>query len=380
MNRNMFKYFWCLVFLLGFFSMGSLVLGTNGLVLWNTLGSDEEVLNSVIGPNLEFYRGGYWPHVQGDRDYVNGYSGNAVTLKGNYVNMHRVHNIILNNPGNYLDPEQGSIELWYYQTAVPIIYSHGIYRLFGGGYGLGSGIVFQAMHSGSGRPASIIVALIFGGTPCIIWYDIANINNNEWVHLAMSWDRNGIDGTTDTLRLYVNNVPVASTTQNNWGTVVGQRVDICGGNDHNLIGKFKMDELKIWNYAKTNFFDIPCTIDINPGKINLKSKGKWVTAYIEFEGNASIEEVELDSVAIEKINGNPIDAIYRDGPADTGDHDLNDIPDLMVKFHRQALIARFKNMNAKDKDEMILTVSGNLTGGESFEGDCTVTVIKKGKK
>jgi hypothetical protein len=353
---------------------------TNGLVLWNGLGSDDEVLNSFVGPNLAFYTGGSWPHVQGDRDYVAGYEGNAVTLKGSYWNMHRVHNIVLNNLGNYLDPEKGSIEFWFYYTATPIIYSHGLYRLFGGGYGLGSGIGFQAFHTWGGLPARMMFLLYFGGPTCLVWYDIANINTHEWVHLAASWDRNGIDGTVDAIRLYVNNVQVAATTQNNWGTTVGQRVDICGGNDHNLIGKFKMDELKIWNYAKTNFFDIPSTIDIDPGKMNLKSNGKWVTGYIELPGDYLAEDIDLDTVAIAEINGNPVGPLYREGPADIGDHDLNDIPDLMVKFDRQAIITLFKNMAAKDGDEMILTVTGKLTGGESFEGGCTITVLKKGKK
>jgi hypothetical protein len=125
---------------------------------------------------------------------------------------------------------------------------------------------------------------------------------------------------------------------------------------------------------------IEATIDIDPDKLNLKSKGKWVTGYIEFTGDYLVEDVDIDTVAIAKINENPVDLLYREGPADIGDHDWDDIQDLMVKFNRQGLIALFKNMNAQDGDEIALTVSGKLTGGESFEGSCTITVINKVKK
>jgi hypothetical protein len=125
---------------------------------------------------------------------------------------------------------------------------------------------------------------------------------------------------------------------------------------------------------------IEADVDIDPGNINLKSNGKWVTGYIELPGDYPAEDIDLATVAIAEINGNPVSPLYREGPADIGDHDLNDIPDLMVKFDRQALIGLFNNMNAEDGDEMVLAVSGNLTGGQSFEGSCTIRVIKKGKK
>ena len=57
------------------------------------------------------------------------------------------------------------------------------------------------------------------------------------------------------MRFYVNGKKVDATTKNQWGTAVGQRADICGGQDHQSAGKFRIDNLKIWNYAKTTFED-----------------------------------------------------------------------------------------------------------------------------
>ena len=62
------------------------------LMLWNTLGSDTEVSNSAFGPDLEFYdpsvHGGTpnCPNVVGQRAYVPGVFGNAITLAANAAN------------------------------------------------------------------------------------------------------------------------------------------------------------------------------------------------------------------------------------------------------------------------------------------------------
>lgn len=343
-----------------------------GLVLWNGFGSDEEVLNSITGPNLDFYVGGGGIHVEGDREYSPGYVGNAVTLKGTYRCMDRVHNLVLENPGNYLDTEKGSIEFWYYQTAVPIAYSYGVYRFFGGSYGLGSGMWFQAVNGWPGIPPTISFGLNFGGNPHGVIVDIAVIPNDEWVHLAGVWDRNGIAGTSDTIRLYVNNEIAAAAEGNDWGTSVGSRVDICGGNDQNISGKFWMDELKIWDHAKTDFFVVDAAVEIAPRKLNLKSRGKWVTCYIELPQGYFLEDIDIETVAIEKINDITVDLIYTSGPAVLGDHDGDGIDDLMVKFERAALISILNDIDTPAGEEITLTVTGELEGDESFEGSDTI--------
>src|SRR5262249_25045556 len=96
-------------------------------------------------------------------------------------------------------------------------------------------------------------------------YDITAYNNS-WIHLAGVWDRQGIAGTTDTMRLYLNGVEVASTTQNGWGTTVGTVADIDGGNDADIVGKFSIDNLKLWSGAKTDFSDRFGEGGVTPGQ------------------------------------------------------------------------------------------------------------------
>lgn len=229
---------------------------SEGLVAYYPFNGNANDESGNDGPNLEFYKRGN--EVQGDREYVSGKFGDAVTLKGKYVSMARVHNLVLNNLTNIISPEKGCIELWYYQTEEPVAYSYGVYRFFDGYWGLGSGMGFQASKYSqidSDRPVKIGFYLEFGGKMIEIWHPTSQIANNEWIHLAAVWDRNGINNSQNTMELFVNGEIVATTDEKDWGVTVGQRADICGGNDGDVSGKFKMDNLKIWNYAKTDFSD-----------------------------------------------------------------------------------------------------------------------------
>lgn len=359
----------------------------DGLVLWNKLGSDEEVLNSAFGPNLEFYQGGgSCPDGIANREYVPGVFANGVTIgTGSYNNMQRIRNIVLTDLPNYISPEQGTIEVWYKQNEVPVAYSHGVYRLFDGSYGLESGIAFDV------TPASgLRLGLSFGGQFRDIKYDVNNLPNDQWIHLASVWDRSGIDGTSDTMRLYVDGNEVASGTYDDWGTSVGNWADICGGNDHNIAQKFAMDNLIIWNYAKTDFSNrftespfILATINIDPDTLNLKSQGEWITAYIELPGSYDVNEIVVSTVKLITPSGDEV-VVDSSAPTTVGDYDSNGIPDLMVKFDRATIVEYLGTVDTVNDgtgiDEYVeLTITGELTGGMLFEGSDTVRVIKKGK-
>lgn len=239
------------------------VVGTvpEGLVLWNTLGTDEEVVNSKIGPDLRFYTEGGGINAIGDAGYVSGVFGSGVTLTGQYALFQRVHNIVLDNANAFIDSERGAIEVWYKQNVDPVANLHNIWRVFGGGFGLGSDMGFQSFDGDFDDRQRFSFSLRFGGINTQVYaldtgFDGYNISpyNGEWIHLAGVWDRAGIDGTDDKMQLYLNGELVASTTDSGWGTEVGEMVDICSAND-NSAGLFFMDNLKLWNYAKTDFSD-----------------------------------------------------------------------------------------------------------------------------
>jgi hypothetical protein len=115
---------------------------------------------------------------------------------------------------------------------------------------------------------------------------------------------------------------------------------------------------------------VSATVDINPDTLNLKSKGKFITAYIELAEGYYVEDIYVNSVTLAKINDFLLDPpLYTVGPSAIGDSDDDGIPDLMVKFGRQELIPLLEVGNAE------LTVTGGMVDGLIFEGTVTIRVI-----
>lgn len=217
------------------------------LVLWNKLGSSTEILNSAYGPNLSFYDGGSFPDATGVPAYAPGVFGNALGIgPGSYSTFSRVHTVIFNGVNNYLNSERGAVEVWFKQNATPVDNVNGIYRIFDGGFGRNSGIGLESVAGG------LSFSVYFGGAYTTVQNNISALNGN-WIHVAGVWDRAGIDGSLDKVRLYVNGATAASSTNGGWGTTVGTEADIAGANDYNIAGKFYEDNLKIYNFALTDY-------------------------------------------------------------------------------------------------------------------------------
>jgi hypothetical protein len=147
-----------------------------------------------------------------------------------------------------LNPDRGTISVWFKQNASPVAFSYGVYRIFDGGYGIGAGIGISSDASNG----KLNFGVGFGGTESDVSYDITGYNGT-WIHLGAVWDRAGIDGSADKVRLYINGNVAAANTVGLWGTVVGSQADIGGGNDQNIAGKFAIDNLQVFDTAMTDF-------------------------------------------------------------------------------------------------------------------------------
>jgi hypothetical protein len=219
-------------------------------ILWNRLGSNQQVLNSDLGPNLGFYAGGGYPDAIGNPGYVPGVFGNGLTIApGSYSIYQREHTVVWNNLNQYVSSERGTISIWFKQNEDPVGYSHGVYRLFDGSYGLGSGITLDSEVTPDPR---LCFGLDFGGVYSGVAYNISSYNGT-WIHVGAVWDRAGIAGSGDKLRLYINGSIAAASTLDGWGTTVGQQADIGGGNDGDIAGKFAVDNLQVFDNAVTDF-------------------------------------------------------------------------------------------------------------------------------
>ena len=115
--------------------------------------------------------------------------------------------------------------------------------------------------------------------------------------------------------------------------------------------------------------EISATIDANPDTVNLDSKGKWMTVYIELP-DYDVSLIDIATVIL-SINGNDLPAKTK--PTKIGDYDEDTIPDLMVKFDRQELQSHLFLGPAE------LTVSGTADS-DVFEGTDTIKVMMNPEK
>jgi hypothetical protein len=249
-----------------------------GLLLWNRLGSIEEVTHSAFGPDLDRFscaEFGCGLDIPG-RLQFGGVRGAASITRGPYSIFSRIHTALLRDA--IMSPDRGTVEAWYKQRRDPVPFRHNPHRIFGGPYSL-VGVdevnlyVQDALDSGDPR---LHFTVFFGQEPDGAPYVVPALSlvdggdgvpissyNGQWIHVAGVWDRSGIAGTTDTVRLYVNGTVVAASQLNDWGTTTcDQRLpgedrcltDVVGCND-TCADVFAVDNLKVWDYARIDFSD-----------------------------------------------------------------------------------------------------------------------------
>lgn len=129
--------------------------------------------------------------------------------------------------------------------------------------------------------------------------------------------------------------------------------------------------LEMWTTCRLPFIP-PClqyaTIDIDPDTLNLNSRGRWITAYIELPEGYNVSDINVSTILLN-------DAISAElSPMEIGDYDNDGVPDIMVKFDR----ANVEELIHVPTEIVELTLTGTVSG-IPFEGGDTIKVIKKGK-
>jgi hypothetical protein len=91
---------------------------------------------------------------------------------------------------------------------------------------------------------------------------------------------------------------------------------------------------------------IPAIIDIDPDELNLKSKGKWVTGYIELPEGYDVNDIDVSTIELN-------DAVSAElSPTNISDYDNDDITDLMIKFDRAEVI---RTLEVGEDVEILIT-------------------------
>lgn len=115
-----------------------------------------------------------------------------------------------------------------------------------------------------------------------------------------------------------------------------------------------------WDYVTIKYPEkviFKATINIDPDTLNLKSKGKWITAYIDLLQGYDVNNINISTVMLN-------DAI----PAEWGNVQNTT---LMVKFDRSDV----EDMIGSPAEEVTLMVTGQLFDGTEFQGSDTIRVI-----
>ncbi|WP_157198596.1 LamG-like jellyroll fold domain-containing protein [Mariniradius saccharolyticus] len=226
-----------------------------GLILWNKLGSFEEITNSEFGPDL-FPGSGMLFEI--------GKYGNGLFVP-QYDGQREVHSPF--SPRNVIPLGAFCIEFWYKRT----VEDWEGYSFISGAYeDNGIGIVDFTGHSGYVGSWQLFFTINNNSGDWVSRHkiDLGNQQNyseffpkDEWIHLAISHDANWTVGQR--MKMFRNGIEVIGFNMefdNGDMAHVGQF-----GEGGFRIGNFVawdtwgaggvIDNIKVWNYAKTDFSD-----------------------------------------------------------------------------------------------------------------------------
>jgi len=134
-----------------------------------------------------------------------------------------------------------------------------------------------------------------------------------------------------------------------------------------------------WLLTWENLY-VCASIDIKPDTLNLGSKGRWITSYIEL-----LEGLDLNNINVSSILLNDTIPVASSTPATIDDYDNDGIPDLMVKFDRAKVIQYIlAHVNRAELIEgrsitITLTITGKFEDGTTFKGNDTIRMVKNVK-
>lgn len=117
---------------------------------------------------------------------------------------------------------------------------------------------------------------------------------------------------------------------------------------------------------------IETDIDFDPDTLNLNSKGKWVTCYIEVPYN----DLSSINIATIRLQSGPYGEV---SPFSYGDFDNDGNIDVMIKFDRQAVIEYILDNGGKDRSSFEIIVEGDVDQSTKFKGSDFINLVDKKK-
>ncbi len=111
--------------------------------------------------------------------------------------------------------------------------------------------------------------------------------------------------------------------------------------------------------------EVVAEVDFDPNVVNMASKGRWVTVYVELAEGLSVGDINVSSVMLNDVV--PVDCSHA---PEVGDHDGDGVPDLMLKFSRTEVQACLIPGQSQT-----MTITGSLGDGTRFVGGDSVSAL-----
>lgn len=253
----------------------------SGLIFWNRFEAEGEVLPSEVGPDVLLANRfiDSWDYAE----IVPGKFGNGLWIDrdaNDYDSMVGGNFFGTNLQDMALTPQQGAIEFWFTFKYDSSTEDHAYFFINGseltgdfndinlntfeimagwsGWSGNGKYLWFNMDNKADDQPGITVRTPDFSAGPGGKW----GFEDGTTYHFAYVWDSAGIDATSDTMRMYIDGEEAASGAQAlpkgsfdpymYLGTLPNPYPDRTGFYD-SVVGI--TDNLKIWNYAKTDFSD-----------------------------------------------------------------------------------------------------------------------------
>jgi len=121
---------------------------------------------------------------------------------------------------------------------------------------------------------------------------------------------------------------------------------------------------------------ITASVDIDTNTLSVRSKGKWITAYIQLPEGYNSSAIDATTILLNGTIASVLDPKYdfvTNSSEYLVDHNSDGILERMVKFNRTA-VEDFILSKGYKYGNVTLTVTGLLYDGASFEGSDTVLV------
>jgi hypothetical protein len=227
--------------------------GQKGLVLWNRLGSESDVKNSRVGPGGKLNAGRFVPGRFG---------------QGLELNMQEQFGVTF--PPDLLATPAGCIEFWCkisnFPTSLPGGAAPGLIG-WGSSEKIEGEVLFFAANDGNANGGICLRAnMAWIGTGNFGSWTYSNAigggNIAEWHHYAVVWNTAGIPGIEDGARKAAVFVDGKLNSSHGIFGNAPHFLDLPKGSRIGLLkhhalasGTVAFDNIKIWNYAKTNFSD-----------------------------------------------------------------------------------------------------------------------------